>query len=159
MMFAFSTLFFILSTLSVTPFYLLMLIAPRSTLTRGAMRSLWPVALPALVHVVFIVVIIIFARPDVLGLWRALYIEHGLLGSTTVQFIAQVYGNNPEFAILHGWVHVLVGDLFIARWAYWDAIERNVPSWQIALSSILICLVGPIGVIVYLGLRTIRARI
>jgi hypothetical protein len=149
-----STTFFILSNISVAPFYLLMIVAPRAPLTRRVLGSLWPVALPALVHVVFIILIVVISRPDVLGLWRALYIKNGLFGSTTVLFLSQIYGSFPEFATLHGWVHVVVGDLFMARWAYLDALTRRTPVWLLQLVALLIGFLGPIGVIVYVVVRT-----
>ena len=148
-----STTFFILSNLAVTPFYLLMLVAPRSGLTRRLLGSLWPVVLPALVHVVFVVLIIILIRPDVLGLWRTLYIENGLSSVTTIEFLSRLYGRFPEYATLHGWVHLVVGDIVMARWAYWDALEHGVASWLIALVTVLIGFIGPVGIVFYLVLR------
>ena len=148
-----STAFFILINMVVSPFYLLIVIAPRALLTRRVLASLWPVALPALVHVAFILVILGVVRPDVLGLWRSLYLEHGMLGSTTVTMLSQLYGQFPEYATLHGWVHVVVGDIFMARWAYLDALERGVPSWVMALVAALIAFLGPVGVIVHLIIR------
>lgn len=148
-----STTFFILSNLSVAPFYLLMIVAPRADQTRRVMGSLWPIALPALVHVVFLTLIIILTRPDVIGLWRTLYFDNGLFSPATIEFLSRIYGAFPEFAILHGWVHVVVGDMFMARWAYFDALERGMAAWLVALTAILIGFMGPIGVIAYLIVR------
>jgi hypothetical protein len=153
-----STAFFVLSNLSVAPFYLLMLVAPRAALTRRAMASLWPVALPALVYVAFVVVILAESRPDVLGLWRSLYVENSLFGTGAVTLLARLYGTHPEFAVLHGWMHLAVGDLFIARWMYLDAVDRTIPAWQIALAALLIGFLGPIGLAVYLLRRLAALR-
>jgi hypothetical protein len=76
-----------------------------------------------------------------------------MLSGATVTFISELYGAFPEYAILHGWVHIVVGDMFMARWAYLDALERGAPSWQMAMVALLICFVGPIGVVVYLAMR------
>jgi hypothetical protein len=148
-----STAFFILSNLSVAPFYLLMIFAPRANLTRRVLGSLWPIALPAGVYVVFVAVIVLFLQPDVIGLWRTLYIENGLFSSATITFLSEIYGAFPEFAILHGWVHLVVGDMFMARWAYCDALELGIVPWIVALVSVLIAFIGPIGLILYLLLR------
>ena len=148
-----TTFFFILINVVVTPFYLLMLIAPRAALTRLLLASMWPVALPALVHVAFILVILFVARPNVLQLWQSLYLEHGAFGPTTVLFLSELYGQFPEYAVLHGWVHVVVGDIFMARWAYLDALERGLPSWLVALVAALIAFTGPVGVITHLVVR------
>src|SRR5262245_53035924 len=119
-----STTFFILSNLAVAPFYLLMLVKPRADLTRRVLGSIWPIALPALVHVAFIAFILMFIRPDVIALWRELYIENGLFSAATIEFLSRMYGTFPEYATLHGWVHLVVGDMVMARWAYLDALER-----------------------------------
>lgn len=147
-----STIFFILINLVVTPFYLLVILAPRAALTRRILGSVWPIALPALVHTLFILLILILLRPDVLGLWRSLYVENGMFSASTVLFITKIYGF-PEFAILHGWVHIVVGDLVLARWAYLDALERLTPTWLISLTALLVCFVGPLGAVAYLALR------
>jgi hypothetical protein len=133
-----STAFFILSNLSVAPFYLLMIVAPRAGL--------------------FVAVIVLLLQPDVIGLWQALYIENGLFSSATIMFLSEIYGAFPEFAILHGWVHLVVGDMFMARWAYFDALERGIVPWVVALVSVLIAFVGPIGLIFYLLLRLRYSR-
>ena len=153
MLLTLSTAFFILINLVVSPFYLLMLVAPRAPFTQRAMASLWPVALPALVHVAFILVILIIGRPNVLQLWQSLYVEHGVFGATTVAMLSRLYGQYPEYAALHGWVHLVVGDIFMARWAYLDALERAVPSWRIGPVAALIAFMGPVGIIVYLLIR------
>lgn len=57
------------------------------------------------------------------------------------------------YATLHGWVHVVVGDLFMARWAYLDGVEQNAPGWMLALISLMIGFVGPLGVITYVLIR------
>jgi hypothetical protein len=152
-----STIFFILSNLAVAPFYLLVIVAPRAELTRRLLGSLWPIAVPALVHVVFVTLIILLTRPDVIGLWRALYIENGLFSPTTIEFLSRTYGAFPEFATLHGWVHLVVGDMIMARWTYLDALERGL-AWLIALTAVLIAFIGPIGVIIYLIFRLRYSR-
>jgi hypothetical protein len=148
-----SLTFFILSNFSVAPFYLMMMAAPRARRTHILMYSLWPVALPALVYVIFLVLILSFTRPDVLGLWGELYIEKGLFNSSTIVFLSDMFGRFPELAILHGWVHVVVGDIFMARWAYLDAVERNTPGMLIAIVAFLIAFIGPVGLVIYLIVR------
>jgi hypothetical protein len=121
----------------------LIIAGPRARLTHRVLASLWPLALPALVHIAFILVILLVARPNILQLWHSLYLEHGLFGSTTVTLLSQLYGQFPEYATLHGWVHVVVGDIFMARWAYLDALERGVPNRGMAFVSALIAFFGP----------------
>lgn len=154
-----STVFFILINIAVSPFYMLIFFAPRRAMTKQVLKSVWPLVLPALVHVVFIVTIMASSRPDIIGIWRELYIEHGMFGSTTVEFLSQLYGTYPEFAILHGWVHIVVGDMFMTRWAYLDALSRHIPSRTISFVALLIALTGPLGIIGYFVLRPFFTRL
>lgn len=47
----------------------------------------------------------------------------------------------------------MVGDLFMARWPYLDALARKAPGWLVRLIALLIGFVGPIGVIVNVVVR------
>jgi hypothetical protein len=145
--------FLVLSTVAVLPFYALMMIVPRASVTRRVLSSLWSVAPPALVYLLFVVLIVLLTRPDVLDLWRALYIDSRLFSTQAVALLSNLHGTYPEMAILHGWAHLVVGDLFIARWAYWDALRRETPTWIIAAVVGLTGFLGPIGLVPYLLLR------
>ncbi|MCA9916605.1 MAG: DUF4281 domain-containing protein [Anaerolineales bacterium] len=148
-----STVFFVLINLVVSPFYLLIMVAPRRVATQQVLKSVWPLLLPAFVHVAFIVAIMVYSHPNIIGIWQELYIEHGMFGATTVEFLSQLYGTHAEFAVLHGWVHIVVGDMFMTRWAYLDALSRHLPSWMISVVALLIGFTGPLGVLLYFGIR------
>ncbi len=145
-----STIFFIAITLSVIPFYSLMIFAPGSSRTQRIMASLWPITMPVGIYVLFLLLIVLILRPDVLGLWRELYITRGLFNHSTVQFLSEMYGRFPEYATLHGWAHLVVGDMFMARWVFLDATQRAVKRPITAVIIALIGFVGPVGVLVYL---------
>ena len=145
-----STLFFIAITVSVMPFYTLMIFAPGNGRTQRIMTSLWPIAVPVVIYVLFLLLIVLLLRPDVLGLWRELYVTRGLFGNSTVQFLSEMYGRFPEYAVLHGWAHLVVGDMFMARWVFLDASQRVVKRPITAVIIALIGFVGPVGMLVYL---------
>lgn len=148
-----STIFFIAITLSVMPFYTLMILAPGDSKTHQVMASLWPITVPVVVYVVFLLLIVLILRPDVLGLWRELYVARGLFGKSTILFLSEMYGRFPEYAVLHGWAHLLVGDMFMARWVFLDATQRAVKRPLTAVIIALIGFVGPVGVLAYLPVR------
>jgi len=148
-----STIFFILINLAISPFYILMVALPRWKNTRKIMESLWPIVLPVIIYLFFISAIIALLRPDVIGLWKSLYLETGMFSKNAIELLSRLYGNYPEYTTLHGWVHIVIGDMFMARWAYLDAIDRNIESWKIGIVSILIVFMGPIGVGCYLLIR------
>ncbi len=64
--------------------------------------------------------------------------------------------STPAGAML-GWVHFLAFDLFVARWAYLDSRERRISAWLVSPILVLVLMVGPLGFLLYLGLRTLHA--
>jgi hypothetical protein len=59
----------------------------------------------------------------------------------------------PEIALV-AWVHFLAFDLFVGRWMYRDGRERGVGAWAMAAVLLLTLLLGPLGLLLYLLLRT-----
>jgi ABC-type uncharacterized transport system permease subunit len=59
--------------------------------------------------------------------------------------------------LLAGWVHYLAFDLFIGAWEVRDATRHGVPHLLAIPCLILTFLLGPIGLLAYMGLRTWRA--
>ena len=57
-----------------------------------------------------------------------------------------------------GWVHVVVGDNFMAHRAHLDALERGMSNWAMALVAGLIAFLGPAGMIVHLIIRSRSKR-
>ena len=148
--------FFGLSNLLVSIAYTLMAFAPKRTITQRYMRSLWWL-LPLLALYLSLATLILLDQPDLMGNWDALYLKGGILGSFATA-LSDIYGRFPQVALLHGWVHIVIGDLFMARWAYFDASERGLPAWMIGAAVLLIGFVGPIGVAIYLILRETNKR-
>lgn len=132
------SLAFELSNLAVLPFWALMILAPRARLTVRAVSSPWillpPLAvyawavLPALSQVLPIV-----ARPE-------------------LDSVADLLGQ--PLGALAGWAHFLAFDLFVGRFIVLDARERELP-WLV-LSPILLAtlLLGPLGLLAYLVVRS-----
>jgi len=64
--------------------------------------------------------------------------------------------SNPAL-LLAGWVHYLAFDLFIGAWETRDAQTHHVPHLLLIPCLILTFMLGPIGLLTYFALRTIRA--
>lgn len=60
--------------------------------------------------------------------------------------------HNP-WALLAGWVHYLCFDLFTGAWEARDAQRRGVPHWALVPALALTFLFGPVGLLVYFGVR------
>ena len=65
--------------------------------------------------------------------------------------------SRPE-AVLVGWVHYLAFDLWVGSWAIEDAGRRGIPHWMMLPVLVLTLMAGPVGLLVYLGLRTTLSR-
>jgi len=59
--------------------------------------------------------------------------------------------------LLAGWVHYLAFDLFVGAWEVRDATRHRVPHLLVVPCLLLTFMLGPIGLLAYLGLRTWRA--
>jgi len=57
------------------------------------------------------------------------------------------------WALLAGWVHYLCFDLFTGAWEVRDAQRRGVPHAALLPALALTFLVGPVGLLVYFGVR------
>lgn len=133
---------FQISNLLVLPFWALMIFAPGWSWTRRLLASPWAITPPAILYLILIV-------PQLGGLM-------GSLLNPSAAGIAQAL-SAPEAATI-AWAHFLAFDLFVGRWAYLDSRERGLSAWIMGLVLFSILMVGPIGFLVYLGVRAIARR-
>ena len=59
---------------------------------------------------------------------------------------------------LAGWVHFLAFDLFIGAWIVRDARRQGMAHWMVLPILPFAFLLGPAGLLAYMGLRLIRGR-
>jgi Domain of unknown function (DUF4281) len=133
---------FKISGILVLPFWLLMIFAPNWQLTRRLTTSVWICAAPAVVYAALVTpriaqILPVVASPELPDVMR-------LLGSDSGATIA--------------WLHFLAFDLFVGRWAYQDSFERNISRLVMAPVLLLILLLGPIGMVLYLVIRTVASK-
>lgn len=128
---------FSIANLTVMPFWLSLILAPRTRWTDRLMRSplvvLPPIALyAALVLPALGVVLPAVARPELSGVVALLGTP---LGTTAA------------------WTHFLAFDLFIGRWIYLDARDRSLAAPLLSVILLATLVLGPLGLATYLAAR------
>lgn len=63
-----------------------------------------------------------------------------------------------DYLLLAGWVHYLAFDLFIGSWEVRDSARAGVHHLAVVPCLLLTFLFGPVGLLVYLVIRTARTR-
>lgn len=129
---------FSLANALVLPGWALLAFAPRWRGTqRLVLSGLWP-AILALAYAALI-------TTHYLGSYGG----EGGFGS-----LAQVAAlfHNP-WALLAGWVHYLSFDLFVGAWEVRNAQRRGVPHLALVPALAFTFLFGPVGLLVYFGMR------
>lgn len=122
------------------PFWFLMIVLPNWKGTQRVMRSRLAV-MPLLAAYA------VFAIPQFPSIVAAAIDQpFGLDGW------AKVLGR-PEIAFV-AWIHFLAFDLFVGRWIYRDSRERELSAWLTAPILTMTLLLGPLGLLLYLLLRT-----
>lgn len=130
-------LFSLANTLTL-PGWVLLVLTPRWRGTQALVLSgVWPLGLAALYAV--------FIASHYLG-------AHGSEGGFgSLAQVAALF--QDPWALLAGWVHYLSFDLFVGAWETRDAQRRGVPHWALVPALALTFLFGPVGLLVYFGVR------
>lgn len=128
---------FSISNLLVLPFWALMIFLPHWRWTKRLLASPLVAVPPALIYAALVV-------PQLGGLF-------GALANPELNAIAALLGT-PAGATI-GWVHFLAFDLLVGRWAYLDSREKNITAWLASPALFMVLMVGPVGFLLYLGLR------
>lgn len=133
---------FALSSLTVMPIWLLMIVLPTWTPTRRLLESPLVALAPALIYAVLVLprfgeILVAVSRPE-------------------LEAIAALLGSEAGATI--AWAHFLAFDLLAGRWIYLDSRERGISAWLVAPVLFFTLMLGPIGFLLYLGLRALPAR-
>lgn len=129
---------------SVLPAWALLIFAPRWKVTRTLVHSMaYPVALG-----------LIYAG----GLIGTIFFGLGAEGAgfTTIEAVRQIFAS--DMGVIVGWAHYLVFDLFVGAWEARDAQRRGVSHALLIPCLILTFMLGPIGLLLYLMLRTLTGK-
>ncbi|WP_373515260.1 ABA4-like family protein [Persicitalea sp.] len=126
----------------VLPQWLLMIFAPRWFVTQFLIKS--------------------FLIPVVLAVFYAYYLfsggppDFGDFGS--LEGVKSLFQNGGDGAMLAGWIHYLAFDLVVGSVVLRDAHERDIPHWWIVIPIFFCFMLGPVGLLLYSIVRTIKIR-
>jgi hypothetical protein len=118
--------------------WLALVLVPR----RRWATTILPIAMPALLAVVYVVLIAV-SLPGSDGGFSS-------LAGVRALFV------DPR-ALLAGWTHYLAFDLFIGGWEARDAQDRGVPHLLVVPALVLTFLFGPAGLLLYLAIRRLKS--
>ncbi|XP_047319151.1 protein ABA DEFICIENT 4, chloroplastic-like [Impatiens glandulifera] len=122
------------STVAVLPYYSLMVIAPKSELTKRSMESSVPYVVLGLVYGYLLY---LSWTPDTL---RTMFASEYLLPE--LPGMAKLFSN--EMTLASAWVHLLAIDLFAARQVFMDGLEEEIETRH----SVTLCLMScPVGIL------------
>lgn len=134
---------FSLSSLFVMPFWFLMVVLPFWKWTQRIIQSPWIILGPALIYA-----IVLF--PIFTTVWSG-------VSNPTLPGVIELISNESGATL--SWVHFLAFDLFVARWIYLDSRERNIFALIISPILVSVLMVGPVGFLIYMVVRTIHGLV
>lgn len=120
----------------VMPQWLLMLILPNWRITRWLVKSKMVIVILCFVYLFYII-----GHFD----WKS-FSDFGSL-----EGIKALFANDN--LLLAGWIHYLAFDLFAGSWIWQNAKTRHVPHAWVVPSLLLCFIMGPVGLLFYLGAR------
>jgi hypothetical protein len=133
---------FRLCNLGIVPFWLLLAFAPRARLT--ALLVHVPVV-PILLGTLYGILLFTGDAPPAEG-------NMGSLAGVSALF-------SVPRVLTAGWIHYLIFDLFVGAWETRDAARRGVSHWLVVPCLGLTLMLGPLGLLAYLGVRFARTRV
>ncbi|XP_042487149.1 protein ABA DEFICIENT 4, chloroplastic-like isoform X2 [Macadamia integrifolia] len=128
---------FTLGTAAVLPFYTLMVLAPKTELTRKTMESTIPYFVLGLLYAYLLY---LSWTPDTIRLMFASKYWLPELCSIGKMF-------SSEMTLASAWIHLLAVDLFAARQVYQDGLENEI---EIRHSVSLCLLFCPVGIVTHM---------
>ncbi|WP_262694287.1 ABA4-like family protein [Kordiimonas aquimaris] len=133
-----------LINLAVVPAWLLLIILPKSEITRKLVHSgVYPV-----VYGLFYFVLIV----------RSMFFGVAAEGASmsTLDGVMTMF-THPNSMVV-GWAHYLVFDLFVGAWISRDAIRRGMNHLMVIPCLFFTFMFGPIGLLMYVILRKVTSK-
>ena len=127
---------FLVCNYAVLPAWLLLFLLPHHRITQSVVHAVWvPLLLgPFYIYTLF------FGQPAAEG-----------AGFGSLQAVMLLF-QSPT-AVLGGWIHYLVFDLFVGAWIVRDARRHAINHWLTLPALFLTLMAGPAGLMIYLLMR------
>ena len=120
--------------------WLALMAAPRARLANWHVAG---IALPALLSVAYAILLAVHA-PGAEG------------GFSSLASVATLF--RTEGVLLAGWLHYLAFDLFVGAWICRRGAAEQINPWLLRLCLPPTFLAGPVGLLIFLGLRLVLAK-
>jgi len=120
------------------PFWVLIILLPGWSWTRRIVAS----------PLIVLPVVLIYALLVIPALGEVL----PAVASPTLGGVRELLGTADGAAA--AWAHMIAFDLFVGRWSWLDSRDRAVPALIMSPVLLLTILLGPLGLLVYLLVRT-----
>ena len=133
-----TTLFTIFNTGVLLP-WLLLLVAPRWKATQQMVHTQWPVLILAAAYLTLLAMAML--GPGGFSL------DFSNFDSIKAAFA-------KEEVMLIGWIHFLAFDLAVGMWELRDAQRRAMPHLWLVPCLVFTLMFGPVGFLLYMGIRT-----
>lgn len=137
-----TSLLFDLAFVVAAPFWALMVLAPRWSVTERVIAN------PAIV-LPGVVIWAVLAVPIFPELWSA-------VTSPSLDVLRDLLADDRAIALL--WTQILAWDLFLGRWVYLESRRLDLSPWLMGPLLVLLILLSPLVLPVFLALRTRAAR-
>ncbi|KAF7811259.1 protein ABA DEFICIENT 4, chloroplastic-like [Senna tora] len=134
-----------LGTAAVLPYYTLMVVAPKSGLTKKSMESSIPYVLLGLLYAYLLC---LSWTPETIQL---IFASKYLLPE--LSSIGKMFSS--EMTLASAWIHLLVIDLFAARQVFHDGLENEIETRHSVSLCLLFC---PIGVLTHIITKEITQK-
>ncbi len=126
----------------VLPQWLLMIFAPRWSVTQWLVRS--------------------YLIPVLLACLYAYFIFSGgpldFNDFSTLEGVKRLFSKGGDGAVLAGWIHYLAFDLVAGSFVLKDSQEKNIGHGWIVLPLFSCFMLGPIGLLLYWLIRTVQTK-
>jgi hypothetical protein len=134
-------LLYLIFSWGVVPFWLLLVFAPKSVITQRVVHfGVLPMGLAVAYG------LLLFTEPMTTP-------EADMMSLRGVMAIF----DQPQ-TVVAAWLHYLIFDLFVGAWEVRDAARRSIPHLWVVPCLVLTFLFGPLGLLLYLGLRAVRGK-
>ena len=132
--------------LGVLPFWLVLIIFPKSQICRVFITSIFPIFILSLAYSYLLYIVYL----DAYNFLQNFNLYLGLIE------ISNLF-ENRSFLILF-WVHFLAMNLFCGGWIVKDSTMFNMNKFLVSLPLITTYLIGPIGIMIYWIIRLFYAK-